>query len=507
MADWQSARLFSTDGIESKADARRRATEAVMATMAAAPTAGRSLLGALGVRADSRTSIESYVGVSLGRVRADGVVVARKGRSEAAVAFIVRVAGERLTSAVVKKVRDAAAENGVAAVITITSESTGPDLGRGRSSIPVAHWPWGNVMTALVDQKVRDPEQARILGDLVAFLQHPDIGVGAGSSDMGSEWAGVLKTARTSRLSARNAGVADVARRWDQVARTVGAGLGAAIDRDVQLAIPAREERDADARLDSVVRTMADAGRLEAVWSISDAAGDLAVVADLAARRLVTVVAVRPPDGLGERATAGWLLDGLESASDDTVIEAWSSRGSEPVAAARLDDLNHDMSLLSSSRKIASYRVLLADEMGTARSSSGRTVGFADSVSAIVERTWTEVLGPLSGADRTAATRSTSTRSSRTSTTTRRTSTTKPTSTRSTSSRKTSTSTTSRTTSSRSTTSSRKPSSRSTTTSRKTPSRSTTSSRKAPTRRTSTTSSRSDRKSPSELARELRSER
>ena len=497
MAEWQSARLFSTDGIESKADARRRATEALMATMAAAPTAGRSLLGALGVRVDARTSIESYVGVSLGRVRTDGVVVARKGRSEVAVAFVVRVAGERLTPAVVKKVRDAAAHNGVAAVVTITGESTGPDLGRGRSSIPVAHWPWGNVLTALVDQKVRDPEQTRILGDLVAFLQHADIGVGAGSSDMGAEWAAVLKTARTSRLSVRNAGVADVARRWDQVARTVGTGLGAAIDRDVQLSIPAREARDVDVRLDAVVRQLADTGRLEAVWTISDAAGDLAVVADLAARRLVTVVAVQPPDGLGERATVGWLLDGLEGASPDTVIEAWGSRGAEPVAAARLDDLNQDMSLLSSTRKISSYRVLLADEMGTARSSKGRSVGFADSVAAIVERTWTEILGPLSGAGRRTTGRSTSGRTARQRTTS------KTTARKSTSSRK---STTSRKTTTRKSTTQRKTTTRSTTPKR-TSSRKSSSSRKAPTRRTTSTRSSGNRKSPSELARELRSER
>ena len=254
MADWQSARLFSTDGIESKADARRRMTEALMAAMAAAPTAGRALLSALGVRADGRTTIEAYVDVRLGRVRADGVVVARKSRSEVAVAFIVRGPGEKLTAAVVKRVRDAAADNGIDAVVTVSADSTGPDPGRGRSAVPVAHWPWGNVLTALVDQKVKDPEQARILGDLVAFLQHADVGAGAGSSDMGSEWAAVLKTARTSRLSVRNAGVADVARRWDQVARTVGTGLGTTIDRDVQLSVPAREARDADARTDAIVR-------------------------------------------------------------------------------------------------------------------------------------------------------------------------------------------------------------------------------------------------------------
>lgn len=401
MADWQPARLFSVDGIASKVDARRRATEALLAAMGAAPESGRAILRALGIRVDAQTSIDTYVGVRLGRVQADGVVVARRGRSEVAVAFIVRVAGERLTPAVVSKVRDAAADNDIAAVVTVTGESSGPDLGRGGSSaIPVAHLPWGNVLTGLVDQKVRDPEQARILGDLVAFLQHPDVGVGAGAADMGPDWAAVLETARTSRLSVRNAGVADIARRWDQVARTVGTGLGAAVDRDVQLSIPARQDRDGDARLDALVRHLVDTGRLEAVWSISGAAGDLAVVADLPAQRLVTVVAVEPPDGLGERATVGWLLDALEGASGDAVIEAWAPRGSRPVAAARLDELGRDMSLLSSTRAVSSYRVLLADEMGTARTSGGRGTGFVDSVSSIVQRTWSEILGPLSGAGR-----------------------------------------------------------------------------------------------------------
>ena len=497
MAEWQSARLFSADGIESKADARRRMTEALMAAMAAAPAAGRSLLSALGVRADGRTTIESYIDVPLGRVRADGVVVARKSRSQVAVAFIVRGAGEKLTAAVVKRVRDAAADNGIDAVVTVTSDSTGPDLGRGRSSVPVGHWPWGNVLTALVDQKVNDAEQARILGDLVAFLQHPDIGVGVGSSDMGSEWAAVLKTARTSRLSVRNAGVADVARRWDQVARTVGTGLGRAIGRDVQLSLPAREARDSDARVDAIVKGLADSARLEAVWSISDAAGDLAVVADLPGRRLVTIVAVEAPDGLGERATVGWLLDSLEGASPDTVIEAWGTRGSEPVAAARLDDLDQDMGLLSTSRRVASFRVLLADEMGTARSSSGRSVGFADSVAAIVERTWNDILGPLSGAG--TQKRSTSSRSTRSSTTTRRSTSSRKSSTstrKSSSTRKTSS--TKKTSSSRKSSSTKKPSS----TRKRSTGRSIT-----PTRSGSSRRSSGNRQSPADLARELRDER
>ncbi len=323
MADRQPARLFSTDGIESKSDARRRAAEALMAAMAAAPTAGRALLSALGVRADSRTTIESYVNVRLGRTAVDGLVVARKGRSEVSVAFVVRVADDRLTAASVKRVREAAAEHDVNAVVTVSSEATGPDLGGGRSSVPVGHWPWGSVLTALVDQKVRDPEQARILGDLVAFLQHPDVGAGAGVADMGPNWAKVVQTARTSRLSARNAGVIDVARRWDQVARTVGTGLGAEIDRDVQLVLPAREAKDADQRHEAVLGQLVDRGQLEAVWSVEDAAGDLAVIADLEGRRLVTVVAVEPPDGLGERATVGWLLDG--STMHPTM--RWSRRG------------------------------------------------------------------------------------------------------------------------------------------------------------------------------------
>lgn len=499
MVDARPARLFTTAGIDSKLDARKRATEALMATVAMVPPLSARLLGAVGVKVDNRTEIEALLDAPVGNGSrppiADAALVARTRRGVATAVFVIRVGDERFSVAALKKIREAAGRAGIEALVTVGNDAEGPDLGRSRSKVEVQHWSWASVLTALVDEKLRDAEQKHVLGDLIEFLRHPDARV-VSFGDMGPSWASVLKTARTSRLSERDSGVVDVCRRWDQVVAHVGGQLASRIRRDVQQVMSTAEARNAERRLEGVVDRAAASGQLEGVYSISEAAGDLAVVADLTGRRLVSVVSVEPPANLGARATVGWLLDSLTGAPGDAVIEAWQRRGRQPLAVARLDDLERDMSLLIDDRGRAgdSYRVLLAAEMPTARTTSGRNGGFVDGVTELVDRTWEVVLGPLSGEG--VPRRSPRPSGRRTTTTT------------TTSDRRTSTSSRGRSGSGTRTSSSQ---SRRRTTTKKSSSTSRSGSSKSSSNRTSSSRSASSRssstrKSPADLAKELRRE-
>lgn len=492
MAQGRQARLFTTAGIDTDRDAAARALEALLATASVVPALATRLLGAVGVRVDNRTEVTATVGHPVGTAKrppaAGGALTAAKGRSSATVVFDAQAGDRGSSPATVRKLRDAAKGTDVVAVVTIGNRVEGPDLGRSRSEVKVVHWPWNSVLAAIVDEKVRDAEQAAVLGDLVGFLRDPDARI-ATSGDMGPNWVSVAKTARTSRLSARDAKVVDVARRWDQVTTGLAAHLGSVTGRDVQLALPAKVARDDAARVSGIVDRLADDGRLEAVFSLPDAAGELAVVADLTAQRLVSVAVVEPPDRLGERATIGWLLDSLAGAPTDAVVEAWTSRGRQAMAVATLADLDDDPGLLDTTRRAESFRVLMADEMPAPR--AGRSEAFIEAVTGLAEETWKRVLGPLSGED--VPRRSAGKTSSQT---TRRTT--------SSSSSRTSGGRTTRTTSERTTTSSSRTSSSS---SRK---RSTSSQRTSTSRSTSSRStakkSSSKRKSAADLAKELRRE-
>lgn len=427
MADWESARVFSAEGIKTPAQARARAAEAVLATARLVPSLAATLAATAGGKVDARSAIETFGPGKVGSVRVEGLLSVTRGRSSWQCPLVVRTGTATIPPATVKKAAEQAGKAGAAAVITISNEATAANLGRSRTAVPVVHIPWGSLLDHLAEQRMADPEQAAMLAELSRFLGAPELGLRAGGGDMGPHWSDVAKTARTSRLSKRNAGVLDVCRRWDQAINHAAAALGTAIGRDVKQSLTAKLRRDEDARVDAILDAVVASNQLQGVLTVPDAVGELAVVADLAGQRLVTVAVVTPPSGLGKRATVGWLLDGLQGAPKGTVVESWRRNGRQAMAAATVEDLDRDMDLLADARGTLgdSYRVIQVSEMSSGR--RGDTgAGFIDSIDAALLQAWNTALGPLSGAPakakprRSAGSTRTSTRSKKKPTSTKR---------------------------------------------------------------------------------------
>ena len=106
------------------------------------------------------------------------------------------------------------------------------------------HISWVALLTEAVIEHdhrgVEDPDQAWILGELIAYLEHPKSGA-MEFADMGPDWTSVRDGARAGTLTAHSDGVDDVVDRWDEFSRYLCLHLGRELGADVQQVLSRRD--------------------------------------------------------------------------------------------------------------------------------------------------------------------------------------------------------------------------------------------------------------------------
>ena len=126
---------------------------------------------------------------------------------------------------------DVARENGFDGVLTISNQLTASS-----DESPVAinrrkvgkrglwHFSWWRIITeAIVQSRYRgisDPDQAWILGELIAYLDSEASGAG-GFEDMGDKWVPVRKAAHDETLRTTMPEVHEVADRWEEFTQSL----------------------------------------------------------------------------------------------------------------------------------------------------------------------------------------------------------------------------------------------------------------------------------------------
>ncbi len=109
--------------------------------------------------------------------------------------------------------------------------------GRRLRTTRLYHLSWWRIITEAIVQHrhrgVDDPDQAWLLGELIAYLDDERSGA-SGFQGMGENWVKVRSGAGDGTLRASNAGVRDVAGRWDQFVEYLCLGLGQDLGRDVR---------------------------------------------------------------------------------------------------------------------------------------------------------------------------------------------------------------------------------------------------------------------------------
>jgi hypothetical protein len=383
--EWRTARLIPTTGIGGLDEQEQRATSSLLAVMGAVPQFGRALLehvGAPGGKLSTFTEIR-FVDADTKLSIPDGALVVERGKTRWVCLVEVKTAGASLRPDQVERYLELARVNGFDAVLTISNQITSsPDESpihvdtRKTKKVALRHLSWWQVMTeARIQHKHRgitDPDQAWILGELITYLDHERAGAG-GFEDMGERWVAVRDGAREGTLKPSDAGVQDVASRWEQFVEYVALGLTQDLGRRVEAQWP--RKLDAIARRDLHVRSLVESGRLDASLRVPDAAGLVDLEADLRGRRFRTSIVVTAPKDGKPQTRINWMLRQLATAKDDLLVEVRYPLQKESTSAALKEArAKPDRLLYVSDRKRdpMSFRLTVSKDLGMKR---GRGAG------------------------------------------------------------------------------------------------------------------------------------
>jgi hypothetical protein len=354
--------------------------------MRAVPEFGHALLKELG--APKSPVIETFAEVRLkdaegNTVIPDGAVVCRRGQKQWTCLVEVKTAGAPLRTEQVNSYLDVARDNGFDGVLTISNQITARS---DESPISVDkrklrrtslwHFSWWRVLTeAIVQHRFRgisDPDQAWVLGELIAYLDSRASGAG-GFEDMGDKWVSVRKAAHDGTLRANDAEADTVAERWEEFTQYLCLGLSQDLGRRVTS--PRARGQVTAARLDGSVKELASDGALTALLRVPDAVGDIRIRADLRARRTLTSVSIEAPREGRAKPRINWLLRQLVDAPGDRQIEAVFPNARQTTSELLADAREEPGKLLHPAdpkREPRAFTITLARPMGKKR---GKTEG------------------------------------------------------------------------------------------------------------------------------------
>lgn len=330
-------------GIRGQEEQEKRATSVLLAVMHAVPEFGHALLHELGAPRSPR--IDTYTEVRFKGAEKtsipDGAIVCERGGKRWTCLVEVKTAGASLRTEQVAGYLDAARERSYDGVLTISNDITdGCDHsplaidGRKTRSAKLWHLSWWQIMTEAIVQHrhhgIADPDQAWILGELIAYLDSAASGAG-GFDDMGPNWVAVRTGAPDRTLRASDPAVRDVAARWDQLVQYLCLGLSQDLGERVVVHRPRKQ--DQNARIDATSKRLADEGVLQSAIRVPKAAGELAVTADLRARKLNVGVSLQAPTEGKPATRLAWLVRQLPDARGDILISAQYANARQPITA------------------------------------------------------------------------------------------------------------------------------------------------------------------------------
>jgi len=363
-----------------------RAASSLLAVMGAVDEFGRALMREVGAPAGristfTEVPLESVDGT---RLRPDGAIVVERGKTSWRCLVEVKTSNNPLGPEQVSTYLDLARENGFDAVLTISNQiSTGPsDVPvsvdrRKLRSVDLRHLSWWRILTEAVMQHqhrgIKDPDQAWILGELIAYLEHEKSGAG-GFEDMGQHWVHVRDAARNGTVRAIDPGVRDVVDRWEQFVEYLCLGLSQ--DLGVQVISSQSRAKDGAQWTDALLAMLEAEGRLSGSFKVPAAIGPIEVEADLRARMTRTSVRVKAPTEGRPLTRINWILRQLRNAPDDLRLEVQFARTKETTASLLGDLRDEPKSLLSptdSRREPRAFYLSLARPLGTKRGKGERS--------------------------------------------------------------------------------------------------------------------------------------
>lgn len=377
---WHPARLIPTAGIKGQQEQERRAVSALLAVMRAVPDFTYALLTPLGApKGKIATFVETQFKDTEGKTHIpDGVIVVERGKKQWRALVEVKTGSGELTTEQVSRYIDICKAEGFDLVITLSNRITASptDLPytvdkRRLKSCDVRHLSWWAVITEAVVQYrhrgIADPDQAWILGELIAYLDHENSGA-AGFEDMGEKWVRVRDDAKNETLRPTDPDVREVVGRWDQFTDYIALGMSQDLGRDVT---PVRARKlDLAERVEQGVRQLGTDGLLTSCLKVPDAVAPLEIEANLRTRRVnVRTTVMAPKEGRPPTRIA-WILRQLKDAPADLRIEVSFASSRETTSLLVSEAQQHPERLLSPTdpkRDPKSFTLALGRKMGQKR--------------------------------------------------------------------------------------------------------------------------------------------
>jgi hypothetical protein len=380
------ARLIPVAGIRGQDEQEIRAASSLLAVMGVVDEFGRALLKEIGAPAGR---ISTFTEVPLeapdGKVwRPDGVIAVERGKTSWRCLVEVKTGNVPLGSEQISTYLDLAREHGFQAVLTISNQisSSPTDVPvtvdrRKLRSVELRHLSWWRILTEAIIQHqhrgVRDPDQAWILGELIAYLEHEKSGA-VGFEDMGQNWVSVRNAARDGTLRPGDERVRDVVGRWEQFVEYLCLGLSQ--DLGVQILSAQSRSKDGQNWTDELLKRLEGEGVLSSSFKVPGAVGPIEVEADLRARLTRVTVKLSAPKEGRPLTRINWMLRQLRKAPDDMRIEVHFARTKESTALLLRDVREDSKALLSPSdpkREPRSFTLSLARPLGTKRGKGERS--------------------------------------------------------------------------------------------------------------------------------------
>jgi hypothetical protein len=383
--DWQRARLIPVAGIRGQEEQEARATSAFLAVLSVVPSFAYSILVPFGA---PRGRIETFAEVRLkdpaGKVhRPDGAIVVTRGGKSWRALVEVKTGTASLHEEQVNRYLDLARDNGFDCVITISNDivPTSTDVPyaydrRKTRRVGLYHISWWRILTKAVlehrHRGVSDLEQAWILGELIAYLDHERSGA-SGVQDMGGSWVAVRDGARQGTLRASDPGVREIAKRWEQLLDYLALGLSQELGREVA---PTRPRKQTYAEgVEQHVRRLSSSGELGAALRVPDAVAPIEIVANLRARQVTASVVLAAPGDGRQSTRINWLLRQLRGVDPRLRLTAAFASTRDTSSVLLSEAIEQPERLLCAAdrrREIKSFEIALTRGLGL---KSGRGAG------------------------------------------------------------------------------------------------------------------------------------
>jgi hypothetical protein len=377
---WHPARLIPTAGIKGQQEQERRATSAFLAVLRAVPEFAYALVGPLGApKGRIATFVETQFKDAEGKTHIpDGVIVIERGKKQWRALVEVKTGTGELTTEQVSRYIDICKTEGFDVVLTISNRITAStadlpfDVDKRRlKSCTVRHMSWWGIITEAVVQYrhrgISDPDQAWILGELIAYLDHENSGA-SGFEDMGDKWTRIRDDAKNETLRPTDPDVREVVSRWDQFIDYVALGMSQDLGRDVA---PVRSRKqDLNERIQAGVKLLGTDGVLNAAIKVPDAIAPMEIEANLRTRRVNVRASIAGPKEGRPATRIAWILKQLKDAPSDLRIEV-SFNGSRETTSLLVSEAiaapDRLLSPTDAKREPKAFTLALGRKMGQKR--------------------------------------------------------------------------------------------------------------------------------------------